>query len=122
MIRTRVVLAIGVFVSIVVACNDGPAPSPRTVASIVIVPNDTTVLPGWNYTLAVTALGPDGGVIAVPVTFLFSVDTEDIATVDAAGRVSPLSAGTATITVRVNEGAVSTTATAVVRVGRDIGT
>lgn len=121
MTRRSIYLTSAALALLVGACRDTEGPTPPTVASLSVSPSETTVLAGVQYSLSVTALGVDGAALAVQPQFSYSVDDTDIAAVDANGRVSALRAGTARIIVNVNGGATATSRSAVVRVGRDIG-
>ena len=119
--RARICLAPVAGMLVLVGCRDSGGPKPPAVASILVSPSDTTVLTGSQYSLSVTALGPNGTALAVQPRFSYLVDNAEIATVRADGLVSTVRAGTATITVNVNGGGIGIARTATVRVGRDIG-
>ena len=89
------------------ACNYVEGGGPGEIATVGIEPATATVFVGATQELAATARDEDGNV--VPATFTWSSSDAGVATVDAAGKVTGIVAGTATITATT--GSTSGTAT-----------
>jgi DNA/RNA endonuclease G (NUC1) len=82
-----------------------------TVASIAVTPSNPTIFVGGTQTMTATASDANGQPIA-GVTFTWASSNTAIATVDAAGKVTGVAAGTATISAKApNDVTGSTTVT-----------
>lgn len=88
-----------------------PPPSTQTLGSITVSPTSMNLLAGNTQTISVTALDTQGAVISNPGTPTFSVSPAGFASVDAAGLVVGIAAGTATVTVTLTRSGVTRTAT-----------
>lgn len=74
---------------------DGGSTGP-VAASVVVTPTSASLIVGGSITVEATALDADGATVDVPVTF--STNASGVASVNAAGVITAVSAGTATIT------------------------
>lgn len=102
---------------ILIGCGGGSSPTspptnPDPVATVAVTPALDTILVGETTSLTAMARTQSGAAVS-SASFTWISGTAQVATVDAQGRVSGVSAGTATI--RASAGAISGVATIVVR-------
>ena len=81
--------------------QSGPDPAPPTVARVAVTPDSTVVQVGKKIQLNANITSSDGRVINDRTVDWFSYDAA-VATVDAAGTVTGIGAGTATITASID--------------------
>jgi hypothetical protein len=87
-------MLLGLTVAATAACSDSTAPA--VVASVEVAPTTSTVRAGTSVTLTATAKDASGNVISTPIAWLSSDPT--VAMVDAAGSVTGVDNGSATVT------------------------
>ena len=97
MSRTIFNSLIGILLAFVIACADDGVTAPRPVASITVSPAANTVVIGQTATLAATVKDASGAVLTGR-SIQWSTSNGTIATVSAAGLVTAIAEGTATIT------------------------